>query len=165
MEYNVYSHDTGKEKVPKTPLVNTNEKVHASVRLRLGIPGKGLEDRGEYAPGALDGWKVVGVANVPVGPVTLPQIQVGQKKIYWQKEGRTMEEEVMSELEWDLLKTGTPDLQEKFLSTVPRSVFQSRLNNSTFANSPYLGLTVSLLSFIRLKTSSLEEGTMSIGLL
>lgn len=122
MEYNVYSHDTGKEKVPKTPLVNTNEKMHPSVRLRMGLPGKGLEDRGEYAPGALDGWKVAGVASASAGPVTLQQIQAGQKSICWQKDGLKMEEEVMSEIEWDLLKLSAPELQEQFLSTVPKSV-------------------------------------------
>ncbi|KAF2424255.1 hypothetical protein EJ08DRAFT_652495 [Tothia fuscella] len=121
MEYNRYSHDTGKEMVPTTPLQNTCEKIHPSVRLRMGLPGKGLEDRGEYAPAALDGWSVVGVRAPTAGNVKLQQIQEVQRKIFWQKGAKRMEEEIMSELEWELLKTSDPSVLDKFTSTVPKS--------------------------------------------
>jgi hypothetical protein len=62
MDYNYYDHATGEEKVPKQPLVNTQERMHSSVRLRMGVPGKGLEDKGDYNPEAMDGWKVHGTA-------------------------------------------------------------------------------------------------------
>ena len=37
-------------------LENTHEYIHASVRSRLGMGGPGVEDRGNYAPRALQDW-------------------------------------------------------------------------------------------------------------
>jgi len=41
------------------PLHDTQEFMHASVRIRLGCPNLGDEDQGPYQPPALDGWKAV----------------------------------------------------------------------------------------------------------
>lgn len=35
--------------------------MHASVRIRKGTPGRGLNDHGIYDPPALSGWKCTGV--------------------------------------------------------------------------------------------------------
>ncbi|KAF2756846.1 hypothetical protein EJ05DRAFT_440706, partial [Pseudovirgaria hyperparasitica] len=40
----------------KEPLENTNEYVHASVRVRIDLGGKGWEDKGRYAPAGLSEW-------------------------------------------------------------------------------------------------------------
>src|SRR5436305_13455251 len=95
--YLVYDHFTGLPKKPPQPLRNTNEKVHASVRVRLGLPGKGLEDKGNYSCAALDGWKVHGV-------------QDSETKFRWQNEDgqKSMEEDLLSEIEWELLESISP---------------------------------------------------------
>jgi len=122
MDYNYYDHATGKEKVPTQPLVNTQERMHSSVRLRMGVPGKGLEDKGDYNPEAMDGWKVHGTAPASApGPVTLEQIQEGQKGIYWQNGNKKMPEELLTKLEWELMMTFTPTIEAKFLNTVPKN--------------------------------------------
>ena len=38
-------------------LEGTQEYLHASVRIRIGLRGLGVEDKGPYRPRALDGWK------------------------------------------------------------------------------------------------------------
>jgi hypothetical protein len=122
LDYNAYDHDTGKEKVPRTPLKTTNESIHASVRLRIGLGGKGPDDKGIYRPEPLAAWSVNGVEDKPrAGPVSLQEIQAAQKHIYWQvgaDSSKRLPEAVLSEREWSLLKSFSPSIESKFLSTV-----------------------------------------------
>jgi hypothetical protein len=51
--------------------------MHACVRIRKGVPGRGLDDHGVYNPPALAGWTCTGVSeeNVqwfPLGHETKP---------------------------------------------------------------------------------------------
>jgi hypothetical protein len=121
MEYHPYDHDTGKE-IQDRVLVNTCEKLHSSVRIRMGIPGKGLEDKGDYNPPSLDGWSVSGTSPPAPGELklSLDQILEGQKKIVWRKGDLTMPEEPLSQLEFDLLNKYLPKLEPDFLSIVPK---------------------------------------------
>ncbi len=43
------------------PLLNTNEFIHASVRIRLGLGGHGYEDKGNYKCEALKDWRLKGI--------------------------------------------------------------------------------------------------------
>ena len=47
----------------KTPLRNTHEHIHPSVRVRLALKGKGIGDKGLYEPEALKGWKLVSTSD------------------------------------------------------------------------------------------------------
>jgi hypothetical protein len=120
MDYNAYDHATGKEMVPTTPLKSTNEVIHSSVRLRLGLHGKGLDDKGGYQPESLAGWSLSGVEKQPrSAPVSLKDVQEAQKKIHWQlgrDDSKLLPESIMSEKEWDLLKSVSPDVESNFLS-------------------------------------------------
>ncbi|KAI9756227.1 MAG: hypothetical protein M1815_003951 [Lichina confinis] len=51
-------------------LENTNEYVHASVRVRYGLQNLGPEDRGPYRPDALKNWKLMGDDGVGDGSTT-----------------------------------------------------------------------------------------------
>jgi hypothetical protein len=121
MEYHPYDPDTGKE-ITDRKLINTGEKVHSSVRIRMGVPGKGLEDQGDYNPPSLEGWKLSGTTPPAPGEphLSLQQILDGQKKIAWQKGGLSMQEEPLSQLEFDLLNQYLPKLEPDFLSIVPK---------------------------------------------
>jgi hypothetical protein len=121
MEYNKYNWRTGKEFQPLKALEHTYETIHPSVRLRMGLPGKGLQDKGDYNPESLDGWKIVGTTDVPHnGTVDLAQIQAGQKNIQWQKGDKRLPEEIVSKIEYDLFKSFQPSLEGSFLSVVPK---------------------------------------------
>jgi hypothetical protein len=50
----------------------------------------------------------------------LQQILDGQKKIAWQKGDLSMQEEPLSQLEFDLLNQYLPKLEPDFLSIVPK---------------------------------------------
>ena len=121
MEYNKYNWQTGKEFQPLKPLEHTFETIHPSVRLRMGTPGKGVEDKGDYNPEGLDGWKIVGTAEATSsGAVDLPQVQAGQRNIHWEKGGKKLPEEIISPIEYDLLKSFAPSIEGKFLNIVPK---------------------------------------------
>lgn len=139
MGYNVYDHMTGKEQVPLKPLVDTNEKMHASVRLRMGLPGKGLEDKGDYNPESLTGWKVHGLGGLGKewddaeikhageagsagadGRAALKRLQDGQGHIFWQKGDKKMPEEAISNIEYDLLMSFLPTIEGRFLAIAPK---------------------------------------------
>ncbi|KIW08406.1 hypothetical protein, variant [Verruconis gallopava] len=121
MEYHPYDHNTGKE-ITSRKLVNTCEKVHSSVRIRMGVPGLGLEDKGTYNPPALEGWKLSGTSAPAPGrpPLSLQQILEGQKSIVWKKDDLVMQEEPLSQLELDLLNQYVPKLEPDFLSIKPK---------------------------------------------
>ena len=57
--YNATDPHTGKD--TGRPLRNTNEYMHASVRIRLGGKGLGRDDKGVYKPKALEGWTLRGL--------------------------------------------------------------------------------------------------------
>jgi hypothetical protein len=120
-DYNRYDWKTGKEFQPLRPLQHTFEAIHPSVRLRMGLPGKGLEDLGDYIPESLDGWKVIGAAGNPSsGAVNFSEIQKGQKDIHWQKGDKVLPEAIISEIEYDLLKSIVPSVEGSFLSIIPK---------------------------------------------
>ena len=120
MEYHPYDHKTGKE-IKDKKLINTCERVHSSVRVRMGVPGLGLEDKGEYNPAALEGWTVIGTRAVnELQASTFEQVVEGQEKIVWKKEDLLLPEEPLSKLEYDLLNTFSPKLEAGFLNIVPK---------------------------------------------
>ncbi|KAI9721763.1 MAG: hypothetical protein M1812_002098 [Candelaria pacifica] len=49
-------------------LLNTNEFIHASVRIRLGLGGHGAEDKGDYKCEALKDWRLKGVDADTLSP-------------------------------------------------------------------------------------------------
>jgi len=117
-----YDHATGEPYAnPQRPLQNTCERVHSSVRIRMGLPGVGIGDKGTYTSRALDGWDVRGTAAAPVDPnsVTLASINQGQQTIVWQNGAKTMAEEPLGPLEFELLKRFMPTLEAPFLTIAP----------------------------------------------
>jgi hypothetical protein len=74
--------------------------MHASVRLRKGIPGRGLDDHGVYDPPAMQGWKCTGVND---------------QKVQWilpGHENNTMDEDQLLPLEVELMKYISPSVYE-----------------------------------------------------
>ncbi|OCK78727.1 hypothetical protein K432DRAFT_356252 [Lepidopterella palustris CBS 459.81] len=121
-EYVRYDHYTGEPRVPKEPLSHTFEKVHSSVRVRWGLKGKNASG-GDYSSKALKSWTLQGTAAAMTdnAQVSLKQIQEGQQQIQWRKPAPgggdfVMPEDVMSDLEFDLMRSITPSLEAKFLS-------------------------------------------------
>jgi len=95
-----YSTSDPKTGKPTTrELVDTQEYVHASVRVRMGVHNRGTEDQGVYRPPALKGWRLVGEATDPE-----------RNHLRWEfgsgKMGaeRTMLEDGMGEVEMELLE-------------------------------------------------------------
>jgi hypothetical protein len=60
-EYHATDPQTGVN--TKTPLRQTNEYVHSSIRVRLALKGRGIGDHGVYDPKALKGWKLINTSN------------------------------------------------------------------------------------------------------
>jgi hypothetical protein len=82
------------------PCQGTNERMHASVRIRKGIPGRGFDDHGIYNPPALDGWTCTGVAD---------------EKVQWLLPGHdkiTMDEDKLLDLELKLMEFISPGMSE-----------------------------------------------------
>jgi hypothetical protein len=95
-----YETDPINGKLTTTPCRLTQEHVHSSVRLRIGLHGKGLDDKGRYDPEALKGWKCKGVTG-------------HEADIYWEREmsedtdedqPKRMPEDKLSDLERALLQ-------------------------------------------------------------
>lgn len=123
MEYLRYDHTTGEPyKNPEQPLENTGERMHSSVRMRMGLPGLGLWDKGIYESRPMEGWDVKGTATEELenGSVTLESIQKGQESIQWEKDGKVLKEEVLGPLEFELLNTFLPSCEGKFLTIAPQ---------------------------------------------
>jgi len=121
-EYLRYNHSTGEPWVPAQPLVNTRERVHSSVRIRMGLPGPGIGDKGVYSSRALEGWDVKGVEKgkeIDDDHVNLEAIREGQKSIYWEKDGKQLPEELLGPFEYKLLMTCLPSVAGKFLTIAP----------------------------------------------
>lgn len=122
-----YDHYTGVPKVPHENLVDTHEKVHSSVRIRWGLKGKDYEGK-DYASPALKGWTIQGLppnvavdnVNGSIGTfVNAQSIRDGQARIVWENGTKTMQEEVISDLEWELIRGFRPDITKRFLSVSP----------------------------------------------
>lgn len=80
---------------------NTKERMHASVRIRKGIPGRGLDDHGVYNPAALAGWTCT---------------IVNEEKVQWLPLGHDtvpMPEDELLPLEMDLMRYISPDIEQK----------------------------------------------------
>jgi hypothetical protein len=59
-QYESYSAKSGRRTKRKRPLVDSNETIHPSARVRVACGGKGLDDVGPYFPKGLEGFKIVG---------------------------------------------------------------------------------------------------------
>lgn len=99
--------DTGR------PLSNTNESMHASVRLRWGGQDLDKEDKGTYKPKALDGWTLRGAgANVEL---------LGDSVIGWEHDSigkagvKVLREDDLGEVEKMLLKT-SPGMAKRVMA-------------------------------------------------
>lgn len=91
-----------------TPLQNTNEYIHASVRIRLGLTGaKGIDDKGPYKCEALTGWTLDGIDIDGDGVVDgSSAANLGQTEITWRHKDpgvKPLKEEVLGGLEKELL--------------------------------------------------------------
>ncbi|KAL9107745.1 MAG: hypothetical protein Q9227_007367 [Pyrenula ochraceoflavens] len=62
-DYSEIDRRTLQPKIPRQRLKNTNESVHASVRVRMGMKGLGYNDKGYYDSQALKGWKMEGTLS------------------------------------------------------------------------------------------------------
>jgi hypothetical protein len=70
--------------------------MHASVRIRKGIPGRGLDNHGVYNPPAISGWTCTGVND---------------QKVQWilpSHEKKTMDEDKLLPLEIELMNYISP---------------------------------------------------------
>ena len=79
-----YATDPTTGKTTKRMLQNTNEHIHASVRLRIALGGLGSNDKGVYDPAALAGWSLVGAEHAS-SPT--------QKNVRWEYGNEEMEPE------------------------------------------------------------------------
>jgi hypothetical protein len=92
-----YKTDPVSGETTKTPCRMTNEHVHASVRIRLGLGGKGLDDKGNYTPEALKGWSCKGVTGREADIYWERELKAGEKQ------AKIMPEDKLSNLELELL--------------------------------------------------------------
>ncbi len=78
-------------------LKDTQEHIHASVRIRKNLGGLGIEDKGAYNPSSLVGWRLVGT--------------VQENSLRWEYGGRggvpeiVLQEDKLGDLELKLLAT------------------------------------------------------------
>lgn len=92
-QYRVIDPITGKTTPEK--LCDTQEFVHASVRIRKELGGRGTEDKGSYNPTSLIGYRLLGNPR--------------QKDVRWVYEGpkgepeRVLKEDTLGEIELELL--------------------------------------------------------------
>ncbi|KAI9741729.1 MAG: hypothetical protein M1834_000115 [Cirrosporium novae-zelandiae] len=115
-----YRITSNKSRLPsRKPLQNTNESIHASVRIRTGLKGPGLEGKGEYNCRALKGWqpKRERSSGKQGGDGEIGQVHLAQNQIKWtslsSKIPKEMPEDLLGEIELQLLMK-SPDVWEKF---------------------------------------------------
>ncbi len=110
-------------------LENTNETLHASVRIRMGKKGLGYDDKGSYDSEALKNWTMVGQMSEPDTPVRLEiEGEAGHmKNVKWEKhikndkgqdETLILPEDKMGEFEKKILKLW-PEIYDGFDNTMP----------------------------------------------
>ncbi|KAH0541952.1 hypothetical protein FGG08_003584 [Glutinoglossum americanum] len=113
-----------------TPLENTNEYIHASVRVRLGLKGaKGIDDKGRYKCEALDGWILEGVDIDGDGVIDGSSAgNLGQTEISWRHKDPDvprLKEEVLGDLEKELL-FHFDDMATKVMKIIPTDRVRKR---------------------------------------
>jgi hypothetical protein len=96
---------SGKPRDPPVPCKGTNEYVHASVRVRLGLHGLGLDDKRDYKPPALENWVCEGVGG-----------QGSKGKIRWVKGEKQMMEDQLEPLELELINRSLDDVKDSLYS-------------------------------------------------
>ena len=111
-------------KTTDVPLQHTDEHVHACVRVRMGLGGKGTGDSGTYNPKALAGWRLAGIDTTDELANTSADDR--QHDIRWEyggdaKQGPalTMPEAKLGDVELKLLMS-YPDVYQKLWSIAPR---------------------------------------------
>lgn len=113
-------------KTTDKPLENTNEHIHACVRVRMGLGGLGTADSGPYNSEALQGWSLAAVDSnsEEVNDAVEPQ-HVGQRNIRWEyggdaKQGPmiTLPEDELGDVELRLLEM-YPELYQKIWNIAP----------------------------------------------
>jgi uncharacterized protein (DUF2235 family) len=137
--YHLTLHLGWKEKVMPR-LTNTNETIHASVRIRMGKKGLGYDDKGLYDSEALKGWTMVGEESNPHTPhqMSMPGEPGALKHVRWRKaikrkdektgeeteETLIMQEDEMGQFEKMILQLW-PDIKEEFNRVLPGGHRQS----------------------------------------
>jgi len=94
------------------PLLDTNETIHPSVRVRIRRGGKGYEDNGKYKPGALNHWKIEEQESHEGHPETNGSHDHNKKQpVKWMYQGKNPKgkdkfllEEVLGRYELELLR-------------------------------------------------------------
>ena len=137
-------HGSGKEVPTKRRLENTGEKIHSSVRIRMGRQGLGYNDKGTYDSEALEGWTMKATEQLaPPTPIDVhsPGAVLKGKisDVRWVKnlpgDKETPElsllEDEMGGLERTILESW-PELYEDFDTVLPGSHATSMRRSSTF---------------------------------
>ncbi|KAI9810072.1 MAG: hypothetical protein M1827_006683 [Pycnora praestabilis] len=110
--YHVPSPTTGE--LTGTPLRNTNEYIHASVRIRLStLGGPGVGDKGHYECEALRDWRLIG-ADARYRD-NEPSIVAEQKRVRWERlddKRMVLFEDVLGDLEKGLLEA-SPEVERE----------------------------------------------------
>lgn len=106
-----------------TPLQDTHEYIHASVRSRVRLKGPGYDDKGTYEPRALADWKLVveydddgfdGRGKRRTRPNVFWQLKTKQKDV----STRVLPEAPLHPLEKDLLEID-PEIEDAVLRPLP----------------------------------------------
>jgi hypothetical protein len=136
----------------KQRLRNTNESVHASVRIRMGLKGYGYNDNGFYDSQGLEGWTMEGTESFSwisaVNSLTAPSKKVevwSMTDVKWVKtdpEKHSLPDLVMPEdelgaLERECMKSW-PDVEKGFASIKPGSHAAKTHKSSTDPPEPSL---------------------------
>ncbi|KAI9793627.1 MAG: hypothetical protein M1833_000713 [Piccolia ochrophora] len=109
LAYHRIDPETGQE--TSSPLRNTHESVHASVRVRYGLDGPGVDDKGRYAPRGLRDFKLIASRGDGGGRA---------KYVRWEaRDGRVLYEDELGEVERRLLGTD-PDVYDWLLKPVAK---------------------------------------------
>ena len=117
-------------------LMQTNETIHSSVRIRMGKDGLGYNDTGNYDSEALQGWVMHGMETNPDTPIAVNTPgQVGKmknvvwkKKVYPEKEIEAASADGLQRGKVEILrkagKTDTDELPEEPLGPFERRILQ-----------------------------------------
>lgn len=120
--------DTQTGKPTGRRLENTNEHVHACVRVRMGLGGLGTADSGPYKSQALQGWRLAGCEkNGEDANNTADSQHTGGRNIRWEyggdaKQGPeiTLPEDTLGDVELKLLEM-YPDVSQKIWGICPKT--------------------------------------------
>ena len=143
-------HGSAKEIATTRKLENTGERIHSSVRIRMGRQGLGYNDKGTYDSEALQGWTMKATeqaaAPTPVDVHSPGAVVKGKisdvrwvKKLPGDKETPELNllEDELADLERTILESW-PELYEEFNTVLPGSHATSMRRSSTFpSNHPH----------------------------